>query len=309
MSTSPSRTRVALRLNGMYENSDSFRDGVDLERGGVNPTLTFTPGRNTTMTVGYEHLHDTRVADRGITSFQGRPADVDPSTFYGNPDDSHVHADVNLGSVTLEHRTGSVTIRNRTLIGDYDRSYQNFVPGAVTRGREPGLALRLQQRNESDELLQPDRPDVREIHRTADAHAARRRRGRPAADGQLPQYRLLQQHRDVDSRAVRFTHDLNAGDVPPERDRRRQSRDHERRRRLCAGSGRASRATSRWSAACGSIASISSTTTTATATRSAASTISSRRERASSSSRSSRCRSTAATACRICRARAISSPR
>ncbi len=84
------------------------------------------------MTVGYEYLKDTRVADRGITSFQGRPADVDPSTFYGNPADSHVNADVNLGTVSLEHRTGSVTIRTRTLIGGYDRSYQNFVPGAVT---------------------------------------------------------------------------------------------------------------------------------------------------------------------------------
>ena len=29
------------------------------------------------ITLGYEYLHDTRVADRGITSFQGRPADVD----------------------------------------------------------------------------------------------------------------------------------------------------------------------------------------------------------------------------------------
>ena len=128
----PVTDTVALRLNGMYENSDSFRDSVELERGGVNPTLTFSPGKNTKMTVGYEYLKDTRVADRGITSFQGRPADVDPSTFYGNPDDSHVHAEVNLGTVSLEHRTGSVTIQTRTMIGGYDRSYQNFVPGAVT---------------------------------------------------------------------------------------------------------------------------------------------------------------------------------
>ena len=43
------------------------------------------PGDATKVTVGYEHLRDTRVADRGITSFQGRPADVDIDTFYGNP--------------------------------------------------------------------------------------------------------------------------------------------------------------------------------------------------------------------------------
>src|SRR5215204_3439454 len=33
----PLGNKVALRLNGLYENSNSFRDGVDLERYGVNP--------------------------------------------------------------------------------------------------------------------------------------------------------------------------------------------------------------------------------------------------------------------------------
>ena len=131
----PLNDRLAMRLNGMYEDSGSFRDGVDLERGAVNPTLTFTLGAGTKLIVGYEHLRDTRVADRGITSFQGRPADVDPATFYGNPDDSHVKAIVNLGSIAVEHRSGRLTLRNRTLVGGYDRSYQNYVPGAVTADR------------------------------------------------------------------------------------------------------------------------------------------------------------------------------
>ena len=54
----------------------------------------------------YEYLNDTRVADRGITSFQGRPADVDPDTFYGNPDLSDVEADVNVAFGAVEHRAG-----------------------------------------------------------------------------------------------------------------------------------------------------------------------------------------------------------
>jgi catecholate siderophore receptor len=126
---------VALRLNGMYESSGSFRDGVDLERGAVNPTVTFSPGKGTKVTVGYEYLRDARVADRGITSLDGRPVDVDRSTFYGNPDDSHVDAEVNLGTVALEHRFGRATVRTRTVIGGYDRSYQNYVPGAVSADR------------------------------------------------------------------------------------------------------------------------------------------------------------------------------
>ena len=128
----PLTGRLAFRLNGMYESSDSFRDQVDLTRYAVNPTLTFAPSDRTKLTFGYEHLHDTRVGDRGIPSFGGLPVDIDVATFFGNPDDSHVRASVDLGSATVEHHAGAVTIRNRTLVGDYDRFYQNFVPGAVT---------------------------------------------------------------------------------------------------------------------------------------------------------------------------------
>ncbi len=128
----PLNDKVALRVNGLYENSGSFRDSVDLHRSGVAPTLTVMPDEGTKITVGYEHLRDTRVADRGITSFQGRPADVPIDTYYGDPDQSHVRATVDLASATIEHHFGGLVFHNRTTFGDYDRGYQNFVPGAVT---------------------------------------------------------------------------------------------------------------------------------------------------------------------------------
>ncbi|HVR39054.1 MAG TPA: TonB-dependent siderophore receptor, partial [Thermoanaerobaculia bacterium] len=128
----PVTSKLALRVNGVYENSGSFRDGTDLRRSGIAPTLTYLPSDDTKITFAYEHFRDDRVADRGITSFQGRPADVDIATFYGNPDDSHVHAAVDLASAAIEHHIGALTIRNRTLFGNYDRGYQNYVPGAVT---------------------------------------------------------------------------------------------------------------------------------------------------------------------------------
>ena len=127
----PLTDTVSVRLNGMYEDSGSFRKGVNLERYGVNPTLTFAPSQTTRLTLGFEHLHDRRVADRGITSFQGAPADVDISTYYGNPRDSHVRADVDLATLSVEHTAGKLTFRNRLLLGRYDRFYQNYVPGAA----------------------------------------------------------------------------------------------------------------------------------------------------------------------------------
>ena len=127
--------KVAFRLNGMFEDSNSFRDDVGLTRYGVTPAVTIAPNARTTIALRYEHLHDTRVADRGISSWHGLPVDVDAGLFYGNPDASRVRAGVNLGSATVEHRAGPITIRNQTLYGDYDRFYQNFVPGPVTADR------------------------------------------------------------------------------------------------------------------------------------------------------------------------------
>lgn len=122
----------AFRVNGLYENSGSFRDQVDLERFGINPTLTIAAGSETQFKLGYEHFGDNRVADRGIPSFLGRPADIDISTFFGDPEQSRVRARVNLVSGVFEHQMGELNIRNKTLFGDYDRFYQNFVPGSVS---------------------------------------------------------------------------------------------------------------------------------------------------------------------------------
>ena len=179
----------------MYEDSGSFRNGVDLKRWGVAPTLTFLPGETTKITLGYEHFHDGRTADRGITSFQGRPADVDISTYYGNPDDSHVRANVGLASAAIEHRIGALTIRNRTLFGDYDRGYQNYVPGAVTADKSRVALTAYNNATKRQNLFnQTDVTSVVSTGRIRHTLLAGSR-GRPAAHGQLPQHRLLQRHR------------------------------------------------------------------------------------------------------------------
>jgi catecholate siderophore receptor len=131
----PFGDKMAFRLNGVYENSESFRRFVNLKRFAVNPTFTITPGARTRITVGYEFARDRRTADRGVTSFQGRPADVPVETFYGNPDDSHVRSNVNILSGSFDQQIGGLNIHNRTTFGDYDRGYQNYVPGATNASK------------------------------------------------------------------------------------------------------------------------------------------------------------------------------
>ena len=131
----PFGDHAAFRLNSIYENSNSFRQFVNLQRFAINPTLSIVPGPRTRITLGYEFARDRRTADRGITSFQGRPAEVPISTFYGNPDDAFVRSNVNILSGTFDQQFGKLNIHNRTTFGHYDRGYQNYVPGATNAAK------------------------------------------------------------------------------------------------------------------------------------------------------------------------------
>jgi catecholate siderophore receptor len=127
----PINNKVAFRLNGVGEMSNSFRDFVELRRYGFNPTVTINPDTHTRVTLSYDFFRDRRVADRGITSLNNRPADVPISTFYGDPANSKVRLDANLFNAGVDREFGSLIVRNRTMYGDYDRFYQNYVPGVV----------------------------------------------------------------------------------------------------------------------------------------------------------------------------------
>ena len=133
---------VGGRLNVMYENGDSFRRHVDLERYGINPTIGIMPGADTRIDLSYEYLHDRRTTDRGVPSDQrgGAPTPGNPvepldgfdKTFFGDADDSYAKADVHLFSFAVEHSFGEgLTLRNRTQYGDYDKFYQNIYPNSA----------------------------------------------------------------------------------------------------------------------------------------------------------------------------------
>ncbi|HEX9706702.1 MAG TPA: TonB-dependent siderophore receptor [Steroidobacteraceae bacterium] len=122
----------AARITGLYEDSDSYRDGVRLERKGVNPTMAWSLGDATVLRFSYEYYDYDRIADRGIPSLDGRPFQTDESTFFGDQAQSPTHTTVNQGSIVVDHAFNDyVTIRNRTMYADYDKFYQNVFPGAV----------------------------------------------------------------------------------------------------------------------------------------------------------------------------------
>ncbi|MDQ3140446.1 MAG: TonB-dependent siderophore receptor, partial [Pseudomonadota bacterium] len=121
---------VGLRVNGIYENGESFRRGVDLERYAINPTLGIMLGADTRADIAYEYLHDRRTTDRGVPSNFDRPLAGVRRTFFGDPDKSYAEVDVHLARFAIEHDFGDgLSVRNRTHYGEYDKFYQNIFPG------------------------------------------------------------------------------------------------------------------------------------------------------------------------------------
>ena len=138
----PVTQTFAARLTGMYEDSDSYRNGVGIGRYGFNPTFTYLAGGATTLRVGYERFQDDRTADRGIPSFGNRPVETDAATFFGDPRMSNSMVTVNALNAAVDHRlTRSVVVRNRTRYADYDKFYQNVFPGSAVSADGSTLSL------------------------------------------------------------------------------------------------------------------------------------------------------------------------
>ncbi|MBS7812073.1 TonB-dependent receptor [Roseococcus pinisoli] len=133
---------LALRLTGMYHQSDSYRDGVNYRRYGINPQIAYRIGDATTIRLSYENFRDERVADRGIPSFNGRPLSTGIRNFFGDPNQSPTHTNVNAVNLFAEHNfENGITLRNRFRYASYDKFYQNVFPGAVAaNGRQVAIS-------------------------------------------------------------------------------------------------------------------------------------------------------------------------
>ena len=139
---------AAVRFNSMYENSGSYRNGVNLERFGINPTVTLKPSHQTNIILGMEHFQDHRTSDRGIPSLNGAPVNTSPSTFFGDPRRSKADVTVTSFNSLVEHKFNSgLTFRNRTNYAMYDKFYQNVFANSVV---DPGrLDLTLSAYNDT----------------------------------------------------------------------------------------------------------------------------------------------------------------
>ena len=148
---------IGVRINSVWEDADSFRDHTGIKRYGINPTAGFMLGEGTRLDLSYEYFHDRRTTDRGVPSLSGRPLEGFDSTFFGDPDDSYSKADVQIATFGIEHALGDgLKLRNRTLLADYDKFYQNIYPNSAVTVRDGQQGLNLgayNSRNDRRNLL------------------------------------------------------------------------------------------------------------------------------------------------------------
>ncbi len=129
----------AIRLNAMYENSEGFRDHYEVERVGFNPTATLKFSKNTKLKASYEYRYDDRTVDRGVPSDSttNEPLRGFQDTFFGNPDASFTEFKGHVATVTFEHKfDGGLQMRSHFSYNDYDKYYQNIMPGSSVNGSD-----------------------------------------------------------------------------------------------------------------------------------------------------------------------------
>lgn len=91
------------RINGAYENTDSFRDFVHGQRYFVAPVFTWKAGSNTTLTFEGEYIRDRLSSDGGLPAIGRHIAPLPRNRFLGEPFDS-TGVEEGRVSVRLAHR-------------------------------------------------------------------------------------------------------------------------------------------------------------------------------------------------------------
>jgi iron complex outermembrane receptor protein len=94
---------VAFRINGAYEDKDSFRDTVTSKKLSLTPSVTFVVSDSTSMTYELEYLDQETPFDRGIVSIDGNPKVLPVETFLGEPGDGPIQIDAVGHQLTFQH--------------------------------------------------------------------------------------------------------------------------------------------------------------------------------------------------------------
>ena len=93
---------IAVRLNGAYENADSFRDTVETEKLALSPSLLVRLNDHTTLGYELELSRQETPFDRGVVVLDN-VGTLPSSRFLGNPQDGPIDIDATGHQLELQH--------------------------------------------------------------------------------------------------------------------------------------------------------------------------------------------------------------
>lgn len=137
----PLSEKVALRLNGIYEEFDNHRDAYEGRFIGVNPTLAINFSDADRLELSYSRDDDRRLTDRGVPSLNGAPLRGYDRTFFGSAtlNQSTVTADIAHGR--FDHNfSDSLSMNVLAQYSNVRKYYGNIYPSAAVSGGEVTLA-------------------------------------------------------------------------------------------------------------------------------------------------------------------------
>ncbi len=133
---------VAGRVNILSEESNSYRDEVEVSRRGFAPTLRIQASANTQIDLFAEHFVDERTVDRGVPSQDGRPWAGSSDTYFGNANQSNSEIDVStLRGVVTHELSSELTFRGVLSYGDYGKFYDNVFAGGPVDGASNSVLI------------------------------------------------------------------------------------------------------------------------------------------------------------------------
>lgn len=94
---------VAIRLVGFYEDAKSFRDTVETEKHGLNPSITYLIDEDTQLTYELEYSNQEIPFDRGVVAINGQLGVLPRDRFLGEPSYGPIETEVVGHQLELQH--------------------------------------------------------------------------------------------------------------------------------------------------------------------------------------------------------------
>lgn len=119
---------VVARLNLMGQTAGSFREGAEMNRWGVAPSLAIDAGDKTRVVLSYLHYEEDNVPDYGVPYFEGKP--LGPADrYYGLNKFDYEKTKSDVLTSDISHQISpDIKLRNMTRYGAYELDLSSTAP-------------------------------------------------------------------------------------------------------------------------------------------------------------------------------------